>query len=212
MFCVKCGKEALEGEVLCEEHYLEGKELFSIDNFNLQICSNCRKVKTDTGWEFENEEEFVKKEVRDHIETKYEVSLDIQLKKKGKDYSAKIKARGKIPPSKKEKEQEATVLVKVTRHLCPMCQKRRGGYYEAVIQVRGEHKERIMDNLDNFLKGDDLTKIEPVKGGYDIFLMEKGKAKKVAKQLSDNYKIKESYKLAGVKKDKKLYRNYYSVK
>ena len=212
MFCVKCGKEAIKGEVLCEEHYLEKNKLFKIKDFELEICSNCNQAKTKEGWKRKSEEEFVKNKVRENITTDYNASFDIFLKKKGKDYSVKVKGEGKIPPGEMRKKEEKNINVKVKRHLCPLCQKRRGGYYEAVIQARGKSKEEIMNDLDNFLKAGDVTKIVPVTGGYDIFIMKKAKAKRIAKQLKDKYKVKESFKLAGVKKDKKLYRNYYSVK
>ena len=62
------------------------------------------------------------------------------------------------------------------------------------------------------LPSEAVVGVEKLKNGYDIKITDKRIASSVVKQLRDRFDVKDSYKLAGEKKGKKLYRNYYAVR
>ena len=142
-----------------------------------------------------------------NIETKNEVkNIEIDFKKAGSRISVLIKAEGYIGNAKKEEEKRFFVNLKSQK--CDDCIKRLGGYYEAVVQVRGENKEKIMHRVRDLTAGFEIVQL---KEGYNIKLTKKADAKRIINRLKD-FNIKRSFKLVGKKAGKDLCRNYYSIK
>jgi len=102
--------------------------------------------------------------------------------------------------------QTLQVPVKKIKTLCLECSRRSGGYYEAVLQYRGE------DEIGVAMK--DLLRVEKVRGGLDYYFMSKEEAEKTGKKLKEQgYAIKKSFKTVGVTRDgKRKTRCYISVK
>jgi NMD protein affecting ribosome stability and mRNA decay len=99
----------------------------------------------------------------------------------------------------------------VKNRKCENCIKISGGYYEAVLQARGEHTERISKKIMSMAK-ESVVSVKQLKEGYDILLTDKKIAAKIATQLGNYFDIRSSYKFVGEKKGKKLYRNYYAIR
>lgn len=208
MFCIKCGRNA-GIENLCEKCFLERENLFSIDNFSLFVC-DCGSY-YDNHW---NDPETIDKVILDQIKkrvkTKNRVTkISINLKKYGNKVLARVVCSGYIRPAKAIKKEERQITITLNRKKCENCVKFLGGYYEAVLQLRGDRIEKILSGIEKF-----MPKARPteVKGGCDIRFVKKGDAKRVAKQLKRRFDVKESFKFVTTKKGKRLYRNYYSIK
>jgi NMD protein affecting ribosome stability and mRNA decay len=96
--------------------------------------------------------------------------------------------------------------VKPERVRCDVCRKLGSGYYEAVLQVRGESPVLDLDERQ-------IGKVERVRGGLDYYLISLDYARAKAAELADGgYIIKKSSKIHGVKNGKTVYRHYFSVK
>ncbi len=97
--------------------------------------------------------------------------------------------------------------------MCPRCSRIKAGYYEAVVQFRGEmgHVERMAAALQRFMERRDafISRTETLKTGIDVY----ASSKKLASEFMLAWKLKpkRSYTLYGMKHGKKLYRNIYSV-
>ncbi len=87
-----------------------------------------------------------------------------------------------------------------------------GGYYEAMIQVRGDNKEAILRKVHQIIPEKSITGIEQLKEGFNVKIMRKSNAAAAAAALRGKYSVKESYKVGGSKKGQMVYRNYYAVR
>ena len=59
-----------------------------------------------------------------------------------------IFAKGSLKGSKKLKEEEHDIILKLNKTVCQDCSRMFGGYYEAILQLRGEVAD-IMDFIDD---------------------------------------------------------------
>lgn len=209
MFCIKCGKKAVIGN-FCEDCFLEKERLFDIEDFTLDIC-DCGSY-YDKTWQKPKEiADIIKEQIEKRVKTKNRiVEKRISLKRFGNRISALIKCSGLISPCKKIKEEEKRIMITLKKRKCNQCIKLSGGYYEAVFQIREDY-DKIFDQIKNHLPK--TATIEKIKHGYDIRFLRKSDAAKVSRIIKNlGYEIKKSFKFVATKKDKKLYRNYYSVR
>ena len=212
MFCIKCGKEAVK-DCLCKQHFLEKNELVSIKNVEIRYCKECGS--------FHNNKVKINK-VKDAIDFLFNdasnTSKDADIEKKDfswKEVGNKIYVNCEIIGRIKniEKNEEKKFLINVRKYMCDNCIKLAGGYYEALIQIRGENKEKILKKIKFLVPNDNITVISETKNGYDIKIIKKSFAKTAAKQLKDDgFEVITSYKHAATKKGKMLYRNYYAIR
>ena len=205
MFCIKCGKRAVIGN-FCRNCFLAKEELFKIKDFSLPIC-DCGSY-YDKIWQKPKDiDDIIRDQIKQRIRTKNKITKDeIKIKKFGNKISATVICSGIIHSHKKNEEKRIIIILK--RRKCDLCVKLLGGYYEAVLQIRGDYN-KIFDKAKKYLP--ETARIEKTKHGYDIRFLKKSDAAKIAKLLK-NYKIKKSFKFVATKKGKKLYRNYYSVR
>jgi NMD protein affecting ribosome stability and mRNA decay len=200
MFCVKCGKEA-SIKYLCEKCFLNGKDLFKIEDFELVVCPLCNKGGN------------VDEELDKRIEVEGKINdLKTVKRDKGGATQITITAKGTIPPAKSVKKDEKIIKIRIRNRQCANCSMISGNYHEAIIQVRGPDRDAIFKKAEKMLPKTHITNIESRKEGYDLKIVKKGEAAKVANTLRKKYNVITSYKLASEKKGKKLYRNIYSIR
>jgi NMD protein affecting ribosome stability and mRNA decay len=109
---------------------------------------------------------------------------------------------------------EKPIDIKAVNKTCTRCYRISSGYYEAMVQLRGDAAkvEKTAERLANFIqkKGAFISKMGHVKtGGIDMYISDKG--------LTDQFFAirelhpKRSYKIAGIKEGKPVYRNTYAL-
>lgn len=102
---------------------------------------------------------------------------------------------------------------KFGKQTCQRCDKISGGYYEAILQLRGD-----FDRINNLIakvtkyvekRNGFIAKIEKVEGGKDVYLSDK----LMTNDFVHDYELKpkRSFRLYGMKNGRKLYRNTYSL-
>lgn len=210
MFCIKCGNKAKIG-LLCEECFLKENRLIKLNNLSILLCPVCSSYYDKGKWvETGNIERIVKNKIEEKICSREIKKIGIQLKRIGNRYMVRIACIGFIPPCDRVKKEEKIIYVKIKKQMCSRCIKLSGGYYEAVLQIRGNGKERILEMIKKLIKN---AIMEEKKNGYDIRFIKKAEAAKIARMLKlKGFEIKESYRFVSTKKDKRLYRNYYSIR
>jgi NMD protein affecting ribosome stability and mRNA decay len=109
---------------------------------------------------------------------------------------------------------DKTIHVKFLRTMCQSCYRRSSGYYEALVQLRGSPRnvETIAESITKFVEARNgvITRTERVPHGYNMYIVDKELANAyfmMHRSLSPH----RSYKLFGVKKGKRLFRNIYSL-
>ncbi len=199
MFCIKCGKNAVAGN-FCRDCFLEREELFGIENFRMTMCNAC-------GSYYDGPK---KSEIGDAIKKRMKAGHNMQLisisyRKKGNRIIANIKCEGTIRSFKKTERKTTEIIVGSKQ--CDDCIKLSGNYYEAVLQIRGAHKENMLNKI---MKISALRFVKPVDNGYDVRFVKKKDAANIAGALAP--KAAKTFKLVGEKGGRKVYRVYYSIR
>lgn len=151
--------------------------------------------------------------VRNTIVSDYKIKdLKIDCRSIGKRIIGKIHASGIIPPAKNDKVEEIKYNIGFRKNMCDDCVKLSGNYHEAVVQIRGDEKDRIYDKMVKLSRKSLIAGIDNLKEGYNIRYVYKRDAVRIISFLRKKFDIKDTYKLVGEKKGAKLYRNFYMVK
>ncbi len=202
MFCIKCGNDAVAGN-FCKDCFLKSNRLFEISDFTVRRCQDCGAFQDGD----------LDEQIKNAIKTKNRIiSFHIKKSESTNRIKVDVACSGYIQSLKHLVKEEKRILVIIKKTKCKKCIQLSGGYYEAVLQIRGDNQERIIKKLKKVLKNEDISKTDRLKEGYDVRLIKKSSAPKIVRFLRDYFDVKESYKLVGEKKGKKLYRNYYAIR
>lgn len=109
---------------------------------------------------------------------------------------------------------ERTIPLEVKDTICPQCSRASGGYYEAIIQLRGMNRvemERYAAMLVGKLgKVTFITKTEEKDGGLDLYV---GNSKAVVRLMGElGVRALISKKLVGRDQGKRLYRTTFLIR
>ncbi len=111
------------------------------------------------------------------------------------------------------KEVRRGIKLTFSKTTCPTCSRISGGYYEAILQLRGNWKE-IRIWIKRFkkalMKTTFISKEEELKEGINLYVGEGKKLLEVIKGFG--LKWKTSRKLHGMKEGKRLYRTTYLIR
>ncbi len=236
-FCSVCGEvtdELIENK--CRRCYASEKRLIKIaPRLETKACRHCRRYLRNGKWTVAKDEKSMLEEAaRASLEGSIRVemkapSLDIQVREPVRTsasvYSIPITvtARGRIQGLEIEASESAEV--RLSYGICDECSRLRGGYYEAIVQLRGPAPlgEAEREKFDRFVServaksGDRrafIARIEDLHEGLDFYLGSAKLARKVARALRGKYggTITESAKLFGKKEGKELYRVTIAVR
>lgn len=215
--CVVCGRPATV-ESLCEEHYAERYELFTIEPINVEVCEKCESVR-DRMWERLPLEIMLQRMVRHAVKSSGKLeSVDVQLHKVGYNYTATVTATGTIAAGV-EKTGSKKVDIRIKRIKCPSCVKLLGHYHEAVLQIRGARAEQLVEAIENLTAGMP-KRIERIKEGWNIYFVDKGDARTAVNEVSTALRrareakpeVIRSHKVVGHKLGRNLMRDFYAIR
>ena len=203
MFCVECGKPAESGHVCIE--CLSKKSTLFLKSFEVIMCPRCPDGEADVRSD-------IKEKIRKSLESQKGVkSFDVDAKLDG-PVSATVTAEMILPGSRKTKEETKTVRIVVRKRLCENCSRVSGNYHEAVLQIRGSRKEEILEIVRSMVAPEYLARIDAKKEGYDARIVQKSEAIRVATELRKKFLVVSSFKLAGQKDGRSLYRSVYAIR
>ncbi|MFH1473312.1 MAG: 60S ribosomal export protein NMD3 [Candidatus Aenigmatarchaeota archaeon] len=208
-FCFLCGKnteELVEG--YCEDCYNKEFNLIEVpEKMTFTVCKRCDRIKHRNNWE----EIEVGELLRDKIKI---MGKNVSIKINKNDVLHVI-AKGYLKGSKKIKEKEEHVIaLKPIKKVCIDCSRRSGGYFEAVIQLRGNTAEAMNFIDDQIIRENKTFRVEELKNGMDIYLADNNFADRVANELKKKFdaEVKKNYKLVTRKKGKDIYRSSILVR
>jgi len=209
MFCVECGKKGKTYNGLCIDCYIKMHSFFIIPSqIEITFCRDCDAYKIGGEWKKGD----MQREIEEYIKNRIKAGLPYECEIK----ENKVTCIGKFEGRKIKEEKE--VEIKEKYKLCPKCSLRKGGYFEAILQIRGkianekEIEETIMRNVEE--KQSFVSKKEEVKGGIDYYIGSKKAAKKAAQEIKEitGGELKVSSSLIGIKDGKRIYRDTYSIR
>jgi len=203
--CPKCGALSSSKKFIgefCEDCYFKTIEIPLPSRIELPVCKFCGKVKLKK-WE-EMGSEVIGLLVRKYAGKGYD-SFHIQkLSDDVYEASFNIKKDSNYFQIKKK------FSIQKINSVCEECYKKKSGYYEAIVQIRGKRagvfSSRILREI---RRRTFVSRCVESKEGVDLYV---GSKKAVAEALAHlNLKPKISDKLFGVKDGRRIYRRTYCV-
>lgn len=215
--CPSCGRSEEEtGEFVrnfCPDCYAQRFTLYHLpDEYELKLCPRCDRTFYSGKWVLltptEAVKDFVKRKIKSDFPFKVE---ELRFEKQVKEDLAIVRLSFSMSGKKVEKKHR--LRFKLVKDLCRDCSLRASGYFEAIIQLRGEwndiHKvaETLLKRIE---KESFVSKIEEKKEGVNIYVG----SKKITHQLLSSLELRftTSKTLAGRKEGKDLYRTTYCVR
>ncbi|MGI0100558.1 MAG: NMD3-related protein [Candidatus Micrarchaeaceae archaeon] len=105
------------------------------------------------------------------------------------------------------------ISYKVSHETCQRCYRISSGYYEAIAQLRGNagRIDNLIAKITKYVqrRGGFIAKVDKVENGKDVYMSDK----LMMNEFFHDYRLKpeRSFRLYGMKRGKKLYRNTYSL-
>ncbi|MEM3555817.1 MAG: NMD3-related protein [Candidatus Micrarchaeia archaeon] len=203
--CPKCGalssKKKFIGE-FCEDCCFKAINIPLPSKVELPFCKFCGKVKVKKWAELSRETltEIVKRNAG-----KFCDSFHIQQLREGVyEVTFNIKRNSNYFQIKKQ------FSIQKINSVCDECYRKKSGYYEAIIQIRGERARNLSNKVIREIeKRTFVSRCVESKEGIDFYV---GSKKAAAEALASlNLKPKISDKLFGVKDGRRVYRRTYCV-
>jgi NMD protein affecting ribosome stability and mRNA decay len=123
-------------------------------------------------------------------------------------------ARFNYMAGKDELVFEKKIMIKRHMVTCTKCSRQNSGYYQAIVQIRGERSavSRMSDKITRFIEKRDsfIAKRLDLRNGIDLYVEDRKKMSSFF-DLYKEHRPKKSYTLAGMKNGKKLYRVTFSL-
>ncbi|KAA0004408.1 MAG: hypothetical protein FE043_00735 [Thermoplasmata archaeon] len=216
MFCVECGKEIEEDfDGMCIECYIKSRKFFEIPGtIEITVCRNCGSHKLESKWIEGSMEDALKNFLEGSI--KHRGVKKFRVKMEG----SRIICTGEFHEHPVYEERE--VEIKTRYSICEKCSRMKGGYFEAILQVRKDGTNMTDEEIklsDEVVykkagHGGYVTKREKKHGGIDYYMGDKKMAASAARILSDMFHGETSISpsLVGMKDGREMYRNTYVVR
>ena len=217
MICIKCGTQTTKNiNGLCVNCYSTSQKMFHLPvTIDLEKCSHCGSYKIGTEWRQNKDTPQMilrKKIIMDPHLTHPTITLDTIQN------PWKISCRGNIYDT--TVTEKYILPVKIHTTSCPRCSMIMGGYYEAILQIRGTHRDvthkeknsihdiitkKIMDSHDPKAF---ISKIDETPQGIDYYLGDQHIADTLTRTLKQRFHAttKKSVTLTGVQDGQKVYR------
>lgn len=242
-FCYKCGAlDKNKGPLikgLCQDCFVKNHPLIKVpDKVNLSTCGKCGAYFLENEWHDPHKkdeldllsasEKLVYSKIKVNqmertglkqidIKNVKEINVKLDSELSPPDIKVKLSASGKIHEIQESPQKvEKTVKVNVKIITCDVCSRKAGGYYEAILQVRGDATiseetlieifntlEKAYMNEESRNRNEFVTKIEKKHGGLDIYTSSTALARHLADILKEKYNANtdESSKLIGQTSD-----------
>lgn len=202
LICPKCGRSSDEirfVEAFCVDCY--PVKLKCPAKMEVEQCTRCGRVRIRGEWVDPG-----KRALSDYVIGKCKGDFEQGT------YNMKEQT-ATFTMSKSGVEVERTIALEIKKTICWQCSRMSGGYYEAIIQLRGNPlkvKGHALMFIKKLSKKTFIAKEEEKAGGLDIYV---GNSKAVVELMSE-LKIKTlmTKKLVGVSEGKKLYRVTFLVR
>jgi nonsense-mediated mRNA decay protein 3 len=246
VFCVECGKETSEEhelrDGLCSDCFLERHDPIDLPNIiDLVRCPTCGATLGKGGWKGEktSEEAASEEAIRDDVVRAVEAaiglveggrlrSIDLDIRPETKATFA-VGVRSEVEVMDKVVNGSASTRVRLRNEACPVCSRRAGNYFEAVIQFRGtrerpateeeleEAHELVVSEISRMFAASrevHLVKLEQMHGGLDFYISTQAAGAQVARGLANRFKATStsSTTMAGRRDGRDLVRVTHAIR
>ncbi len=197
MFCVECGAEGKTYEGVCLKCLTDRRALIRLPEYvDIPQCKRCGHFQAGTAWAEMEVEDAIRNGVARREERDALVSgatLTALAVEPEDAMNFRVRAEYAITLADDQVPWEAATKVRLKAGVCPTCSRRAGGYYEAILQVRGDGRDLTGEESETvraLVQGalgarpdDFVTREEAVNGGLDLYLSSKALAKRLAAEI-----------------------------
>ncbi len=212
--CPRCGRTDKEVPFIgyfCRDCYLKEHPVVSIPKLKIRYCPRCERIYTDRWTEFSLEalSDWLRKKLRVDMESP-QINFSFPVVDEDRIEFLYV-ARGTISGVPVEVSGKGGISVE--KQLCPRCARESGGYYEAIIQVRGGDVQRMAEQIAGSIERqpDDFAFVSKVvyrREGIDLYVGSRKAADRVAKRFEKRFGARavRSHTLVTEKNGRRLYR------
>lgn len=209
IYCPLCNKSSDEIRFIgnfCEDCIIKKIEKKIPKNVTIYQCRWCNRIKVGNTFMELNNQSLGKA-------IKLELKLHDWVKARSHD-SKKVHATIQSDVNDDRISFPFEFDLKIAHETCERCYHISSGYYEAIVQIRGtsfEKINRLAAKVKKYIEknGGFVTKTEKVEGGVDVYTSDKLATN--AFVSLNSLKVTRSYRLYGLKRGKRVYRNTYSI-
>ncbi|QQG39773.1 MAG: 60S ribosomal export protein NMD3 [Candidatus Aenigmatarchaeota archaeon] len=219
-FCPKCGKrvdDLVEG--LCESCHNLGKKLVDApERVSVVTCPSCNRMLVKNEWTRAPADP-VLTTIKDSLRVNGQAKLELDFK----GNRATLTADGSIEGYSEPRHESYEIAIKHAKRLCDDCVRARGGYYEAIVQIRSEDERNVkrvallIEEVVEHPRGKYwfVAKMSRVRGGVDIRLGSKAMLSPLKRRLKEDFgalETKMSHELYGHVGGRVVYRDIMLVR
>jgi len=202
MVCPICRGKSEVG-VFCGDCYLKQNLKVEVPSvIEVQWCKRCSSFLLGGRWvRGINEEEAMLRVAEDSIKTnmkRLERSGVIRLEVEKNEIEYRLTVVITIGNEEKRKHG----IIRLRNIVCPHCSRAAGGYFEAILQLRGNVDEKELEKIASMIEGHKdrysfIGDIKRMHGGYDLYIGSKKSAEKIVKEFRGKAETKKSRQLVG---------------
>jgi nonsense-mediated mRNA decay protein 3 len=245
VFCVECGKDVETDDELrggiCVECFLERNPAVHIPAvIDLVRCPTCGSSQGRGGWSSPSdaegdEDEVLQQDVGDAAEAAVSVvdgglvrSMDMTIRREARS-AFFVTIEAEVGLMDQVVSTHGNTRVRVRGELCPVCSRKAGQYYEALIQMRGtgqrpatdgeleRGRQYVLSEIDRMSAASRevyLVKEERMHGGLDFYISTQPAAAQISRGLASMFSAttSSSTKLTGRKDGKDVVRVTHAVR
>lgn len=232
MFCVECGKDVnIFRNGVCLSCYLKSTQFSKGPTvIDLTMCSRCSSYKYKNTWIQGAFNDILKRFVKEAFTINPELSnveIKIQCKEHDRILPCMVFISGCFENQAITEQHPLTIRIK--HNTCDICSREAGGYYEAILQIRTEHRKFSKSEFSTIQSAVEsmvgqfqisgkrrvfISDIDIKPEGLDFFLSDRGTALSIAKKIQERFggDFKHSASSAGMKDSRQVYRMTYLVR
>ena len=208
--CPRCGKPESDFDepflgAFCPDCFSSKSELFEVKlPLELERCQKCGKARITGEWVYPNADrigEYLSAKIRSSHKFKL---LDCKLASSDPSQLSATMELEFVLPQGSTAQKKTTRTIAILPTMCASCSQKSGGYFEAIIQLRGDpEKIARKTELIKAMRGNDsfVSKVEELKEGVDIYVGSYRSATNVLSKLKLAYT--QANKLAWLQRDSK---------
>ncbi len=221
-FCPRCGKtvkKVFGSKNVCSDCFRIIEDFVEIpDEIEFVQCSVCGSYRIKNVWkEFESDQKLVYDVLKKY--EREDVEMSASFKKKGKKYDVKV-----LMEVEREGEQIRQVkktLLFPEQKQCLKCSRYQGGYFEAIVQLRGGVSEDLFGELMERAgkitrkdRSDFVSDVKEIHEGYDLYVSSLKMARFLIDVLKEDFDVEENWsrELVGRKDGEEVFRTVVSVR
>lgn len=229
-FCVECGATVRTYKGLCPKCFAEKHRLLEPPpSIDLVRCTTCSKLLIGKSWTNDNIDEAIPLLLEKSVPTSKEVTFKAFSfdSRQEDERNLMLNVRATLRVEDFEVKRDFSTRLRIQGGTCPTCGKKTGHYYESILQIRADGRDLTPQEetditmfVEEWVKKAEskgeafISKIEPVRGGFDFYLSSHSLGRNIAKELRARYggDIDVSPKIFGRIDGREVYRTTHLIR